>query len=1016
MKFPILLAPFFILMTFCFGQAQNEYKNYDLLKPTSPRNTNYNKFVSKADFFSINESLKQALLAEKPEVFEQKIAIDGGILNTFVFTKVEILAPNFHIKTSDGQVIVPAKDDVLYYRGKQQGENEDNWVSLSISANQVKYLFALKEGNYEINKNPDGLYTGYYSHNQKMTVAQNSFDESDEKFQEVRKQVSGLRVGNCIDVYVACDYQSFQAFGNTLSTANWARDIFADVASVYALHNVTIFLSQVFVHNTPDPYATATNLSVFRNTFVNTVQNNYTGRIAHLFSVRPLGGGLSNGIGGLCNTYPTYPGPQSVSTNLTTSITPFPNYSYNTYVVAHEMGHVMGLRHTHACVWNGNYTQIDDCGNVFATQNNNTPEGISCFNSSSTILPATGGTIMSQCHQLTGTGVNLNHGFGPIAGALLFENFAFASCNTGTACSTNPPPHDLCTNAIKITVNNTCTNNNFTNQNATATAGPPAFTCGNPGAVIKDIWYKLTIPSSGNVTIETSQVSGGLTDVLIQVYSGTCGSLAAIACDDNNGAGNHALLNVTGRTAGEEIWVRLVDTNSDQEGTFNICAYDPSVPCHPDLAAMVAFYNATGGPSWTVKTGWQAGAAGTNCDVCNWYGVECNSSGRVNSITLSSNNINAANLPAGLVNIPFLQDLRLYNNNISGPIPAFLSSMTYLRTLDLGNNNISGTIPNTLASVNNMKNLYLDGNELTGPLPVNLSTLDLSLIYLNNNNLSGCFPQSYSIFCNAAFNFSGNPLLAPGVPFADLCSMGNGIDGDMDGFCRGGQDCDDENNTIYPGAPELCNLEDDNCNGFIDDVAIPVTNTWIGGSGNWNVAVNWSLGIIPQRCQNVILSGTNGTIITVVPADTAYARSITIQAGVTLSISTTARVSILHGVNMVNNGTVTNNGDLFIQNIISPTLFGIQNFGTINNGSQGYIFVERSGTRSLSNESGALIQNSGNIVLDRHYINGSSTGLVNSGQINNQGNFTIRNINGTDLRIVQGSLFTNQLNSTLSLE
>lgn len=378
--------------------------------------------------------------------------------------------------------------------------------------------------------------------------------------------------------------------------------------------------------------------------------------------------------------------------------------------------------------------------------------------------------------------------------------------------------------------------------------------------------------------------------------------------------------------------------------------------------------------------------------------------------------MSASNLPSGLVNIPFLQELRLYNNNINGPIPAFLSSMTYLRTLDLGNNNISGSIPTTLASVNNLKNLYLDGNDLVGALPANLSNLDLSLIYVNNNNLSGCFPESYSTFCNAAYNFSANPLLAPGVAFGDLCSLGNGIDEDMDGFCRGGQDCDDEDNTIYPGAPETCNLKDDNCNGLIDDVAAPVTNTWTGGNGNWNTPTNWSLGIVPQRCQNVILAGSNGTIITVVPADTAYARSVTIQAGVTLSISTAARVSILHGLNIVNNGTVTNNGDIYVQNIISPTLFGIQNLGTINNGAQGYIFVERSGTRSLSNESGALIQNSGNIVIDRHYLNGTSTGLYNGGQINNQGNFSIRNINGTDIRVLSGSQFTNQVNSTLSLE
>ena len=33
-------------------------------------------------------------------------------------------------------------------------------------------------------------------------------------------------------------------------------------------------------------------------------------------------------------------------------------------IVAHELGHLLGSQHTHACVWNGDGTQIDDCGNV----------------------------------------------------------------------------------------------------------------------------------------------------------------------------------------------------------------------------------------------------------------------------------------------------------------------------------------------------------------------------------------------------------------------------------------------------------------------------------------------------------------------------------------------------------------------------------------------------------------------------------------------------------------------------
>ena len=51
--------------------------------------------------------------------------------------------------------------------------------------------------------------------------------------------------------------------------------------------------------------------------------------------------------------------------------------------------------------------------------------------------------------------------------------------------------------------------------------------------------------------------------------------------------------------------------------------------------------------------------------------------------------------------------------------------------------------------------------------------------------------------------------------FIDVTDMADG-DGDGFGICAG--DCDDDDDTIYPGAPELCDGKDNDCNGIIDDV------------------------------------------------------------------------------------------------------------------------------------------------------------------------------------------------------
>ena len=49
------------------------------------------------------------------------------------------------------------------------------------------------------------------------------------------------------------------------------------------------------------------------------------------------------------------------------------------------------------------------------------------------------------------------------------------------------------------------------------------------------------------------------------------------------------------------------------------------------------------------------------------------------------------------------------------------------------------------------------------------------------------------------------------------CLDPSNVDVDGDGFSGCGEDCDDKVATTYPGAPELCNLVDDDCNGVLDD-------------------------------------------------------------------------------------------------------------------------------------------------------------------------------------------------------
>lgn len=61
------------------------------------------------------------------------------------------------------------------------------------------------------------------------------------------------------------------------------------------------------------------------------------------------------------------------------------------------------------------------------------------------------------------------------------------------------------------------------------------------------------------------------------------------------------------------------------------------------------------------------------------------------------------------------------------------------------------------------------------------------------------------------------------------------------GYVGPSGDCNDNNNTIYPGAPELCNSIDDNCNGLIDDGVTNITYyADADGDGYGNASVSQS--------------------------------------------------------------------------------------------------------------------------------------------------------------------------------
>lgn len=136
------------------------------------------------------------------------------------------------------------------------------------------------------------------------------------------------------------------------------------------------------------------------------------------------------------------------------------------------------------------------------------------------------------------------------------------------------PSNDDCSGAISLTPTTSCTYTTYTNLNATD-SGVADPGCAN--YTDEDVWFSVLVPATGELTIDTNDID--FTDSGIAVYSGTCGSLTLIECDDDGSANaNMSLISRTDFTPGSTIYIRVWEYNGGSVGDFGICVTTPT-PC-----------------------------------------------------------------------------------------------------------------------------------------------------------------------------------------------------------------------------------------------------------------------------------------------------------------------------------------------------------------------------------------------------------------------------------------------------
>jgi len=193
----------------------------------------------------------------------------------------------------------------------------------------------------------------------------------------------------------------------------------------------------------------------------------------------------------------------------------------------------------------------------------------------------------SESQNITETGI---YQFGPypLTTLIVFtvsdndDNYTFVNeVQSYAAC---PPGNDNCADAIALVPSFDLESAAVLATNLGATTSPelPLPACGNMyfSTFGKDIWYTVQVPASGTITIQTTG-SGEpgfavLMDTVLQAYSGDCEGLTPLECNNDEGADNFSVVTISGRTAGEILYIRAFGAWG-ASGSFKIAAYDASL-------------------------------------------------------------------------------------------------------------------------------------------------------------------------------------------------------------------------------------------------------------------------------------------------------------------------------------------------------------------------------------------------------------------------------------------------------
>ncbi len=360
------------------------------------------KNIDGGEVLDLNQTVTKKLWNQKEELVKLSIPLSNKPALKLLLKKADFFSSSIMIDNTSG-MSKNITESEAYYWGVVEGE-ETSFVALNIYENEITGIINTNGETFTLGKLKNSQEHILYK--EKDLVDQTSFtcsaelnlekleNQKNESLKSV--QAGNVNPNNCVKVHLWANNSLYEEFGNDVTAlTNYLTTFFSTVSQIYANEHINMLLNDITI-------ADADGNIVSGPTSLN-------GSFIMYLDFNPGGGGGGAGgpiCGGGGHVYigSAYEGGA-------------PSYEEGIGTLAHEIGHVLGSPHTDVCFWNGNNTQLDDCGSVPGPWSAG-----ACFDPFNPQFPPGMETLMSYCQH------DINLGLGQQPGDLMRWNVYTSTC------------------------------------------------------------------------------------------------------------------------------------------------------------------------------------------------------------------------------------------------------------------------------------------------------------------------------------------------------------------------------------------------------------------------------------------------------------------------------------------------------------------------------------------------------------------------------------------------------------